>query len=99
MTDTLISAATAKLDSTTRRRPRLGFLGVGWIGQNRMQAIARSGLAEVAVLCDTVPEALQRTLATVPSATAATCFDELLDADLDAVVIATPSAQHAEQSV
>jgi predicted dehydrogenase len=77
----------------------LGFLGVGWIGQNRMQAIARSGLAEVAVLCDTVPEALQRTLATVPSATAATCFDELLDADLDAVVIATPSAQHAEQSV
>ena len=32
----------------TRARPRLGFLGVGWIGRHRMQAIAASGVADVA---------------------------------------------------
>jgi len=82
-----------------RRRPRLGFLGVGWIGQNRMEAIARSGAAEVAMLCDTSADILQRAGAAAPDATRGTCLEDLLAADLDAVVIATPSALHAQQSV
>src|ERR671922_1562182 len=98
MTKTMVEAA-EKAPSSTKRRARLGFLGVGWIGQNRMEAVARSGFAEVAFVCDASPEILQRSLACVPGAEAAKSFDELLDADLDGVVIATPSAQHAEQSV
>ena len=43
----------------TASRPRLGFLGLGWIGRSRLDAIAASGLAEVAALADpAVPEAL-----------------------------------------
>src|SRR5258705_9549197 len=98
MAETIIGAAPEQSISSARP-PRLGFLGVGWIGQNRMEAIARSGLAEVAAVCDASPEAVQRTLAIVPGAEAAPCFDELLETDLDGIVIATPSAQHAEQCV
>jgi predicted dehydrogenase len=98
MTKTIVEAA-EKAVSSAKRRPRLGFLGVGWIGQNRMEAVARSGFAEVAFVCDASPQVMERSLACVPGAKAAKSLDELLNADLDGLVIATPSAQHAEQSV
>jgi predicted dehydrogenase len=67
--------------------PRLGFLGVGWIGKSRLDAIAAAQAAEIAAIADpALPDALQR-------------FDDLLDADLDGVVIATPSALHAQQAI
>ena len=31
---------------------RLGFLGVGWIGRNRLEAVARSGIAEIVAIAD-----------------------------------------------
>src|SRR5579859_833514 len=97
MTETLTRSA-AQTASLTQR-PRLGFLGVGWIGQNRMEAIARSGCGEVAAICDASPEIVKRAQTAVPGTTTARCFEELLDADLDGIVIATPSALHAEQAV
>jgi predicted dehydrogenase len=67
--------------------PRLGFLGVGWIGRNRLDAIERAGVARVAAIADpAVEDALPG-------------YDDLLAADLDGVVIATPSALHAEQAL
>ena len=80
--------------------PRLGFLGVGWIGKHRMQAIARGGFGEVVAVADASREmaaAAARELEAAP--TIADSLDDLLDADLDGVVIATPSALHAEQSI
>ena len=68
---------------------RLGFLGVGWIGRHRMEAIGRSGVAEIAAVADPNLEA------GAPFAT----LDELLEQELDGVVIATPSALHAGQSI
>jgi predicted dehydrogenase len=68
-------------------RPRLGFLGVGWIGRNRLEALEASELVEVAAVADPAePGALDS-------------LDELLEADLDGVVVATPSALHAEQAI
>lgn len=98
MADTLASAAetTSPIRS---RKPRLGFLGVGWIGLNRMEAIARSDLTEIAGICDTSDQVRERGLAMAPHALAARCLDELLDLDLDGLVIATPSAQHSEQAI
>jgi predicted dehydrogenase len=69
---------------TVLTKPRLGFLGVGWIGRNRMEAVERSGVAEITAVCD-------------PAVPDSTSFDELLE--LDGIVIATPSALHAEQAV
>jgi predicted dehydrogenase len=79
--------------------PRLGFLGVGWIGRNRMEALAREGLAEVAAVADPQAEALAAAAAVAPQAGRAASLEELLEHDLDGVVIATPSALHAEQAV
>jgi predicted dehydrogenase len=98
MSDTVISTT----DTVVRRKkqlPRLGFLGIGWIGRNRMDAIAQSGLAEIAVLCDASPEILQNSLLSAPAAKGVASYDELLNADIDGIIIATPSAQHTEQSV
>jgi predicted dehydrogenase len=81
------------------RKPRLGFLGVGWIGQNRMEAVARSGAAEVTMICDSSDEMAARALGTAPDAQRAGSLQEMLNAGLDGVVIATPSALHAEQAI
>src|SRR5438067_75401 len=70
-------------------RPRLGFAGLGWIGRHRMNAVGESGAAEIAMLCDPVADLSADAWATAAS------FEELLDSDLDAIVIATPNALHA----
>jgi predicted dehydrogenase len=80
-------------------RPRLGFLGTGWIGLHRMQRIADSGAADITVICDSSAEILAQAAKAAPSAITTNCFEELLEADIDGVVIATPSALHAEQAI
>jgi predicted dehydrogenase len=67
--------------------PRLGFAGVGWIGRNRMNAIERTGAGRVAAIYDPAVD------------NAVASYRDLLELDLDGVVIATPSALHAEQAV
>jgi predicted dehydrogenase len=64
--------------------PRLAFAGLGWIGRNRMNAVVDAGAAEAAYTCDIDTEL---------------SFDDLLNSDADAIVIATPSAMHAEQAI
>jgi len=81
------------------RRPRLGFLGVGWIGRHRMQAILEAGLAEAAAIADPSPEMMAEAEKLAPGARRVGGLDEMLALDLDGVVIATPSALHAEQSI
>jgi predicted dehydrogenase len=78
-------------------RPRVGFLGVGWIGRNRMAALARSGLVDVAAVSDPVAENATAAKA-LASCAVVDSYDQLLTHDLDGVVIATPSALHAEQA-
>jgi predicted dehydrogenase len=84
---------------TVATLPRLGFLGVGWIGRNRMEALARDGLAQVAAVADPQAEALDAATGVAPEAARAESLDELLTSELDGVVIATPSALHADQAV
>jgi predicted dehydrogenase len=95
VTPTSLGAAVAPFGS----RPRLGFLGVGWIGRHRMEAVAASGLADVAVIADPVEAAAREAASAAPRAMIAASLDDLLAHALDGVVIATPSALHAEQSV
>src|SRR4051812_3076907 len=80
-------------------KPRLGFLGVGWIGRHRMEKIVQSGSAEISMICDSSPEAIAEAKQTAPAARIVSSYDEMLESDLDAIVIATPSALHAEQSI
>jgi predicted dehydrogenase len=80
-------------------RPRLGFLGVGWIGRHRMQAIVETGVVEVAAVADASPDMAAEAGRLAPEAKLATTLDDLLEEGVDGVVIATPSAMHAEQSI
>lgn len=78
---------------------RLGFLGTGWIGRHRLEAIGRSGIAEIIAIADPSPENAEAARSLAPGAAVADSLDELLGHQLDGIVIATPSALHAEQSV
>jgi predicted dehydrogenase len=81
------------------RPPRLGFLGVGWIGRHRMQAIIDAGGADVVAIADPSAEMAAQALQLAPGARQAATLEDLLEQDLDGVVIATPSALHAQQSI
>ncbi len=80
------------------QRPSIACLGVGWIGRHRMQCVVEQDVAEVVAVSDVSPDALAAALRIVPSALAV-APDDLLDLEVDGVMIATPSALHAEQSV
>jgi predicted dehydrogenase len=78
---------------------KLGFLGVGWIGRNRMEAMLATGKAEAIAICDPNPDMALEAQKLAPEAALVSSLDELLALPLDGVVIATPSALHAEQSI
>lgn len=80
-------------------KPRIGFLGTGWIGRHRMEAMLETGVVEAAAYCDPSPECAAEAAKLAPGATPADSLDAMLALRLDGIVIATPSALHAEQSV
>ena len=94
MTDTLLD----RRAPATLRKPRIGFLGVGWIGRHRMEAMLATGSIEAAVVADASEAACAEAAALAPGAARADGLDALLEQDLDGVVIATPSALHADQT-
>ncbi|WP_296722339.1 Gfo/Idh/MocA family oxidoreductase [Erythrobacter sp.] len=80
-------------------RPRIGFLGTGWIGRHRMAAIAATGAVDIAAIVDPSEDCAREAQAIAPAAAILPGFHDLLDAELDGVVIATPSALHADQAI
>jgi predicted dehydrogenase len=78
---------------------RLGFLGLGWIGRHRMQAMLDSGLAQAVAIADPDPLAVQSAAALAPTAARGAGLADVLAERPDGVVIATPSALHAGQTV
>ncbi len=93
------STSNPPVNGSTSAKPKVGFLGVGWIGRHRMEAIAESGLVDVAAVADPSSEMAEQAAQSAPGAAVVTSLEELLDAGLDGIVIATPSALHAEHSI
>jgi predicted dehydrogenase len=79
-------------------KPRLGFLGLGWIGQHRLKALIQSEVAEVVAFVEPT-EAHARTVRDLVSCAQLDSLEQLLDRGLDGLVVATPSALHAAQSI
>lgn len=84
-------------------RPRLGFVGLGWIGAMRLEAVAGTGRAEIAALCDATPGRLEATAREYPKAACFASLDDLVararELRLDGLVVATPNAYHAPQTL
>jgi len=80
-------------------RPRIGFLGVGRIGRLRMESLLDSGLIDAVGIADPSPDMAEEAARLVPETERAGSFNDLLSLDLDGLVIATPSALHAEQAI
>jgi predicted dehydrogenase len=80
-------------------RPRAGFLGTGWIGRHRMEAMVATGAIEVAAVCDPSDGCVRDAAALAPEAMVVPSLDAMLALGLDGVVIATPSALHADQAI
>jgi predicted dehydrogenase len=81
------------------RKPRLGFVGVGWIGWHRMKALAESGRVDVCAIVEPQREFARRAHALAPAAEIVSSLRQLVSSDIDGVMIATPSALHSEQTV
>ncbi len=80
-------------------KPRVGFLGVGWIGRHRMEAMLATGGIEAAAVADPSSEMAAEARKLAPGAELVADLDALIDSGVDGVVIASPSALHAEQSI
>jgi predicted dehydrogenase len=78
---------------------RVGFLGTGWIGRHRMAAMIATGAIEPVAYADPSHEMAGEAAQLAPGAKRVSGLDDLLAEQLDGIVIATPSALHAEQSV
>jgi predicted dehydrogenase len=93
-----LSLASPRSDSM--RKPRLGFLGLGWIGRNRMEAISESGLADIRLVADQHHDSALEAQKAFPGTQIAESLDDLArNPELDGILIATPSALHAGQSI
>jgi predicted dehydrogenase len=80
-------------------KPKLGFVGIGWIGKNRMEAVLNSNMAEVVWIQDVCPEFCKKVQETVPDVEILNFQERWNSHNLDGIVIATPSALHAAQSI
>jgi predicted dehydrogenase len=80
-------------------KPRLGFVGTGWIGCHRLEAMLAASAVEAVAVYDSSADRAAEAVALAPDARVMGSFDTILDLDIDGIVIATPSALHASQAI
>lgn len=86
--------------STPSKSLSLGFLGVGWIGRNRMEAILKNTSTEKIAITEPSTENAEAAMKLAPNAKIFATPEELYkNENLDGIIIATPSAMHAEQAI
>jgi predicted dehydrogenase len=81
------------------RKPRIGFLGAGWIGCLRLGALLQSGQADVQAIADPSRESRERAQQLAPNASVIENAEELIRLGLDGIVVASPSALHAQHAI
>lgn len=80
-------------------KPRVGFIGLGWIGLNRLKALREQNIITVESLSDIRKDNVLRALESMPEAKPVESLREILSNKPAGVVIATPNSYHAEQAI
>ena len=80
-------------------RPRIGCVGVGWIGRHRMQSVLEQCACDVVGIVEPQLDLAQAAKEAAGDDAEICSFDELLRSDVDGIMIATPSALHVDQTV
>jgi predicted dehydrogenase len=80
-------------------RPRVAFVGLGWIGRNRLAAVAEQEIVEIVGLADADADAREQARVWARDALIASTLEDVFECQPDGVVLATPSAMHAEQTI
>lgn len=89
-----------RLDTVRSRSvPRIGCIGVGWIGRHRLQGLLDEDLVEVAAIVDPDPDAARAAAELAGGAAIVPSLAAMLPLPLDGVIIASPSALHADQAI
>jgi len=73
---------------------RVGVVGAGYWGPNLIRNFHEIPTADLKIVCDLRKERLEHIQARYPGLTTTKNVDDILDADVDAVVIATPVSTH-----
>lgn len=91
------------IESLTKKEPKqlnIGFLGVGWIGCNRMQVMMEHEKVKVISIVEPSEENASRALKIAGEAELKENAEDLFNDDsLDGIAIASPSAMHAKQCI
>lgn len=92
-----------KIENTTIEQPvkqlNLGFLGLGWIGRSRMQRLLQNPAVKCEAIVEPDPKNAEEALASTKGKLFHAAEELFSDPILDGIVIATPSAMHADQSI
>lgn len=81
-------------------KPKLAFVGLGWIGRNRLQAAVDSGFADVLMVTDPSEACINEALSIAPGSVAVSSFNDAIHhPEINGIVIATPSNMHKEQAI
>jgi predicted dehydrogenase len=75
-------------------RVRVGVIGCGYWGPNVIRNLAACPMTELVAVCDADPARLEAVGRSYPAAAKVCSLDQLLDAGIDAVAIATPVSTH-----
>ncbi|WP_300438985.1 Gfo/Idh/MocA family oxidoreductase [Christiangramia sp.] len=93
-------ATDSKEKNTNSKDLSMGFIGVGWIGRNRMEVMLQNPNLQAAAIAEPFNENAEAARKVAPDTNITKSPEEIYEnEEIDAVVIATPSAMHAEQSI
>lgn len=89
----------SKFISTQIIKPRLAFIGTGWIGLSRLKSLVKEEICEPIAVLDTSSTSARLAIEAAPGALIFDSIEELIEKKPDGIVIATPSALHADQCI
>lgn len=90
----------SKISEPNNKTFNLGFIGLGWIGRNRMERLLENPQVRCGAIVEPNKQNAEEAMALAEGIRLLSTSEQLIsDTTIDGVVIATPSAMHAAQAV